>query len=200
MTTKRRPTVLRLPFLAVPAALATLFLAAPTLAQRGDFYVGANFGIAGVEIRSTGAFDQIIDGDENALSYEIGYRFSRNVGIEAAFHDLSKVDGSILPCAEGVACSEIGITSKFTAISLALVPRYQIVGRVALFAKVGLVSWEGNIEDAADNLELQGLDRGDTILGVGADVKLIAGLTAVAKWESLGGDIEIFSAGIRLTF
>lgn len=202
MTTCKRPTVHRLPRLALSAAaLFAVLLAAPSLGQRGDVYIGANFGTAGVETRSTGAFDQIIDGDENSLSYDIGYRFSRHVGIEASYHDLSEVDGSILPCAEGVPCSEIGITSKFSAVSLALVPRYQLVGRVGLFAKIGLVSWEGNVEDAAEDLDvaLQDIDQGDTLFAVGADIKLIVGLSAVAKWESLG-DIEVFSAGVRLTF
>lgn len=200
--TRPRTWTPRFLLVATPIALlAAALTATPAAAERGEIYIGAYFGRANVEVRSTGAFEQIIDGDENALNYEIGYRFHPNVGVEASYHDLSKVDGSILPCARGVACSEIGISGKFTGISLALVPRFEIVGRVGLFVKVGLVTWGADVEDAADNIDvaIEDLDRGDSILGFGVDAKIIGGLSGVAKWESLG-DIEIVSVGVRLTF
>ncbi len=181
--------------------LAAAFAATPAAAERGDIYAGAYFSLADVEIRSSGAFEQIIDGDENALSYEVGYRFHRNVGVEAAYHDLSKVDGSILPCAEGVTCSEIPVVGKFTGLTLALTPRFEIGGRFGVFAKVGLVTWGASIDDTADNLDVavENLERGDALFGFGVDARIIGGLSGVAKWESMG-DIELVSAGIRLTF
>lgn len=200
--TRPRTRTPRFLLMATSIALLVAALAAtPVAAERGDFYVGAYFSLADVEVRSSGAFDQIIDGDENALSYEIGYRFHPNVGIEAGYHDLSKVDGSILPCAEGVPCSEIAIKGKFTGLTLAVAPRFEVGGRVGIFAKAGLVSWGADIEHAADNLDVgvDDLDRGDTIFGFGVDVRIINGLSGVAKWESMG-DIELVSVGLRLTF
>ena len=200
--TRRRTWTPRFLLVAAPIALLTAALAAtPAAAQRGDVYVSAYFSLADVEVRSSGAFDQIIDGDENALSYEIGYRFHPNVGIEAGYHDLSEVDGSILPCAEGVPCSEIAIRGKFTGLTLAVAPRFEVGGRVGIFARAGLVTWGADIEDAADNLDVAAddLDRGDTIFGFGVDVRIINALSGVAKWESMG-DIELVSVGLRLTF
>ena len=181
--------------------LAATLAATPAAAERGDIYVSTYFSLADVEVRSSGAFDQVIDGDENAMSYEIGYRFHQNVGIEAGYHDLSKVDGSILPCAEGVPCSEIAVAGKFTGLTLAVAPRFEVGGRVGIFARVGLVTWNADIEDAADDLDVvvDDLDRGDTILGFGVDVRIISGFSGVAKWESMG-DIELVSVGLRLTF
>ncbi len=194
--------LLHVPFLAGAAAmLLGLLLADPSRAQRGDFYIGGHLGIADVKVRSGGAFDQIVDGDENVLSYEMGYDFSPHIGIEAAYHDLSKVDGAILPCAQDVRCSEIETTTKFTALTLALTPRYPVTGRVSVFAKIGLVAWEGDVENAVENLDvdLDDLDQGDTLIGVGVQVGLISRLDAVTQWQSFG-DIEIVSAGLRLTF
>ncbi len=199
---RQTPTSPLLPTLTASLVAATLVVAAtPANAERGDIYAGAYYSLADVEVRSSGAFDQIIDGDENALSYEVGYRFHPNVGIEVGYHDLSKVDGSILPCAQGVSCGEIATKGKFTGLTLAVAPRFEVVGRVGIFAKAGLVTWGGEIEDAADNLDvaIEDLDRGDTILGFGVDVKIITGLSGVAKWESMG-DIELVSVGVRLTF
>ncbi len=199
----RRSTWTPRPLLtAMPLALLAAVLAAtPASAERGDFYVGAYFGLADVEVRSSAAFDQIIDDDGNALSYEFGYRFHPNVGIEAGYHDLSKVDGSILPCAEGVPCSKVAIKGKFAGLTLAVAPRFEVGGRVGVFAKAGLVTWGASIDDAADNLDLalDDLERGNTIFGFGVDVRIINGLSGVAKWESMG-DIELVSVGIRLTF
>ncbi len=201
MNDRQIPPAIRplLPILSA-AALSLLSIAAAE-AQRGDFYIGANYGIADVEVRSSGAYDQIVDGEENALSYEIGYRFNPNIGLEAGYHDLSKVDGTILPCAEDSSCSKKDTKTDFTALTLALVPSYQITGRVLLFAKVGLVSWEGDIDGADADLDiaLDDLDSGDTLLGVGVQVSLIAGLDVVTQWQSFS-DIEILSAGLRLTF
>ena len=200
--TRRRTWTPRFLLAATPIALLAAALAAsPAAAERGDIYVGAYYGLADVEVRSGDAFDQVIDGDENALSYEFGYRFHRNVGVEAGYHDLSKVDGSILPCAEGVPCSEIPIRGKFTGLTLAVAPRFEVAGRVGIFAKAGLVAWDANIDAPGDALDVavDDLDRGDTIFGFGVDVRIITGLSGVAKWESMG-DIELVSVGVRLTF
>ncbi len=200
--TRPRTWTPRFLLVATPIALLAAALAAsPAAAQRGDIYVGAYYGLADVEVRSSDAFDQVIDGDENALSYEVGYRFHRNVGVEAGYHDLSKVDGSILPCAEGVPCSEVAIRGKFAGLTLAVVPRFEVAGRVGIFAKAGLVTWDTNIDDPGDALDVavDDLDRGDTIFGFGVDVRIITGLSGVAKWESMG-DIELVSVGLRLTF
>lgn len=201
MTRRRTSTPRLLPAATPIVLLAAAFAAAPAAAERGDVYVGAYFSLADVEVRSSGAVDQIIDGDENALSFEVGYRFHPNLGIEAGYHDLSKVDGSILPCAQGASCSEVPVEGKFTGVTLALAPRFEIGGRVGVFAKVGLVTWGVSIDDAADDLDVvaEDLERGDTLFGFGVDVRIVSGVSGVAKWESMG-DIELVSAGVRLTF
>ncbi len=198
---RRRPGSL-VAAVAIALGVSALLLAAPAQAQRGEIHVGAGFGIASVEVRSSGAFDQILDGDENVVFYNAGYRFHPNFAIEASWYDLSQVDGSILPCTRGETCDEVDITGDFSAWSFALVPRYQFVGRVAVFGKVGLVAWDSTVDrrDALDDISFEDLDEGNVMYGVGVEVRLLSSLSAVGAWESLGGDIEIISAGLRLTF
>ena len=200
--TKRRSWMPRLLSLATPLALLLATLAAAPAAAERELYVGFHLGLAGVEINRGEAFDQVLDGDENSLSYDIGYKFNDYLAVEVGYYDLSKVDGVIRPCAEGVSCSDIAIQGKITAYSAAIVPHYDLTGRIRIFAKLGLVSWSANVEDAAEDLEvtLLDVDDEDLIYGVGVEVQILGRLRAVGRIESIAGDIETVSAGIRMVF
>ena len=201
--TRRRSWTRRLPLAAVPTILLlTAALAAPAAAADREIYVGFHLGWAGVTINRSDAFDQVLDGDENSLSYDIGYKFNDYLAVEVGYYDLSKVDGAIRPCAEGVSCSDIAIRGKITAYSAAIVPHYDLTGRIRVFAKLGLVSWAANVEDAAEDLEvtLVDVDDEDLIYGVGVEVQILGRLRAVGRLESIAGDIETVSVGIRMVF
>lgn len=182
-------------------ALVTLLTAAPATAER-ELYVGFHLGRSDVEVNADDALDQILDGDGNSRAYEIGFKFNDNFAVEAAWHDLSEVDGAVRPCAEGVPCSDIPIRGKISVLSLAIVPRYAITGRVSIFAKVGLVSWGADLEDALDDFDvtLDDLDEEDLVYGVGAEFQLLGRLSLVGRFESIGGDIETVSVGARVGF
>ena len=200
--TRRRPTMLRSLLAAAPVALLAATLApAPAAAER-ELYVGFHVGLAAIELDRSAAFDQVLDGDENSVSYDVGYKFNDYLAVEVGYYDLSKVDGAIRPCAEGVSCSDIAIQGKITAYSAAIVPHYDITGRIRVFAKLGLVSWTANVEDTAEDLDvtLLDVDDEDLIYGVGVEVRILGRFRAVGRLESIAGDIETVSAGIRLSF
>ena len=182
-------------------ALVMLLTASPAAAER-EFYVGFHLGRTDVEVNADDALDQILDGDGNSRAYEIGFKFNDNFAVEAAYHDLSEVDGAVRPCAEGVPCSDIPIRGKINVLSVAIVPQYAITGRVSVFAKVGIVSWGADLEDALDDFDvtLDDLDEEDLVYGVGAEFQLLGRLSLVGRFESIGGDIETVSAGVRLGF
>ena len=200
---ERRSSMPRfLPALAFSAlALVTLLAASPATAER-ELYVGFHLGRSDVEVNVDDAFDQVLDGDGNSRVYEIGYRLSENFAVEAGYHDLSEVDGAIRPCAEGVACPDIPIRGKINVLSVAIVPRYAITGRISIFAKVGIVSWGADLEDALDDFDvaLEDLDEEDLVYGVGAEFQLLGRLSLVGRFESIGGDIETVSVGARIGF
>ncbi|MXZ37902.1 MAG: porin family protein [Holophagales bacterium] len=200
---ERRSSMSRFLPAAVPGALALVMVltASPASAER-EFYLGFQLGRTEVEVDADDAFDQVLDGDGNSRVYEIGFKFSDYFAVEAAYHDLSEVDGAVRPCAEGVACSDIPIRGKINVLSLAIVPQYAITSRISLFAKVGLVSWGADLEDALDDFDvaLDDLDEEDLVYGVGAEFQLLGRLSLVGRLESIGGDIETLSVGARLGF
>ncbi|MCY3593402.1 MAG: outer membrane beta-barrel protein [Acidobacteria bacterium] len=200
---ERRSSMSRFLPAAAPGALALVMVltASPASAER-EFYLGFQLGRTEVEVDADDAFDQVLDGDGNSRVYEIGFKFSDYFAVEAAYHDLSEVDGAVRPCAEGVACSDIPIRGKINVLSLAIVPQYAITSRISLFAKVGLVSWGADLEDALDDFDvaLDDLDEEDLVYGVGAEFQLLGRLSLVGRLESIGGDIETLSVGARLGF
>ncbi len=202
MTRRRSPMPRFLPVATPIALLLATFAATPAAAADREFYVGFHLGLAGIDIDRRDAFDQVLDGDENSLSYDIGYKLNDFLAVELGYYDLSKVDGAIRPCAEGVPCSDIAIQGKITAYSAAIVPHYDITGRIRVFAKLGIVSWAANVEDATEDLEvtLVDVDDEDLIYGVGVAVQILGRFRAVGRIESIAGDIETVSAGIRMVF
>ena len=188
---------------AAPGALALVMLltATPAAAER-EFYVGFHLGRSDVAVNAGDAFDQVLDGDGNSRTYEAGFKFSDYFAVEAAYHDLSEVDGAIRPCAEGVVCSDIPVRGKINVLSLAIVPQYAITSRISVFAKVGIVSWGADLEDALDDFDvaLEDLDEEDLIYGIGAEFQLLGRLSLVGRFESIGGDIETLSVGARIGF
>lgn len=201
--TRHRSSKLRLALPATATALLlTALAAAPAAGQDRELYVGFHFGVTAIDVDRSEAFDQVLDGDENSQTYEVGFKFSRYFAVEAAYHDFSDVDGAIRPCAEGVNCADIPIQGKISAVSVAVIPQVAITGRVAVFAKVGLVSWDANVEDAADDLDivLEDTDDEDLIYGVGVEFQLLGRLKLVGRWESIAGDIETLSVGARFGF
>ncbi len=191
--------------LALPAAaallLGALFGTSPADAQR-ELYVGFHLGRSGVEVETSSALRQVLDGDENSLAYEVGYRLSNLLGFELGYHDLSKVEGLAASCTQDASCSDVPIEGAISAVSVSFVPRYRILGRVSVFAKLGLVAWDAEVDDVRDDLDLviQDLDEEDVIYGAGVEVQILGALRAVGRWESIGGEIETFSVGVRLSF
>ncbi len=187
--------------LAGAVALVTLLTASPATAER-ELYVGFHFGWSDVDVTADDAFDQVLDGDGNSRVVEVGFKFSDYFAVEAAWHDLSEVDGLVRPCAEGVACADIPISGEINVLSVAIVPQYAITSRISVFAKVGLVSWGADLEDAADDLDvaLDDPDEEDLVYGVGVEFQFLGRLSLVGRFESIGGDIETLSVGARVGF
>ena len=188
---------------ATTGALALLMLVtASQAAAEREFYAGFHLGRSAVEVNVDDAFNQVLDGDGNSRVYEIGFRFGDYFAVEAGYHDLSEVDGVVRPCAEGVPCSDIPIRGKINVLSVAVVPQYAITSRISVFAKLGLVSWGADLEDALDDFDvaLEDLDEEDLIYGVGAEFQLLGRLSFVGRFESIAGDIETVSVGVRVGF
>ena len=148
------------------AAVATMFLAAPAMApDDGGIYVGAGVGSMGVDI---GGFS----GDDIGFKVFGGWMFNPYVGAELEYFD-------------GGTAEDRGVEVDMSGFNASLRGAYPINEQFSLFAKVGMVLWEADV----DAFEISGSDDGEDLswgVGAGFDFSDTLGMTV----EYQGFDIE----------
>ena len=136
-----------------------------------------------------------MDDDDTAGGVELGYLVHRLLGVQAGYHDLGTYTGSNRLCPEGQICPliqlpdvqlpgfgfgdgiglpELGlfapVEAQFTGVSLAAIPRWPVTERFALYGKLGILDWEGEISTSSvfGPLTLERPSGQDFLGGVGA--------------------------------
>ena len=182
--------------------LAAVLLAVPALAQDYDrgFYFSVKFGSTDVDAELDDTFDQVIDGDEDSTTYEVGFKFNRFFGVQAGYHDFSKYL-SMSTCPACTALT-VPVEAETTAYSLAIVPQLDLFWRLSVFGKAGVVFTETELDSViGDTREfIDDFSDEDIIYGVGARFRLISNLSVFAEWESIAEDLETVSVGATLQF
>ncbi|MEM1250393.1 MAG: outer membrane beta-barrel protein [Acidobacteriota bacterium] len=176
------------------ATVLVLFGFGQAMAEDRGLYVAAKLGSTDVEAELGDTFDQVIDGDEDSTTFEIGFKVNRFWAVQAGYHDFGDFDTSVFGCE---ACGEGGLALRADtkAYSLSFVPQLDLIWRLSVFGKVGLVIWESEI-DALD----EDFTEEDIIYGLGARFRLLGNLSVFAEWEQIASDIETVSLGAHLQF
>ena len=173
-----------------PAALlgvALLGLSAPALGADNGIYIGGAVGQANIEVDDlddlTGAD---FKGDDTGFKFIVGIRPLDWLAVEANYVDFGSPDDSV----QGTRVSADG--DGITASVLGFLP----VGPVDLFARVGLISWDTNVE---------GLSTDGTDLAYGAGVQFrVWSISLRAEYEIFDADeideLNMVSIGATFTF
>jgi len=174
--------------------MAAIFLTGlPAYSADNGFYVGGSLGQAGVE------FDQAIDGldadfDSSATAFKLigGWRFIDWLSVEANYVDLGSADDKVLG---------EKLESDVSGVSLSAVG-FLPVGPVDLFARIGAVNWEADLEAPA--LDIRGSEDGtDLTYGVGAQFRVWS-LSIRGEYEIFdiadADSVDLFSIGVTWTF
>ena len=175
----------------VAAALAASFslLSLPALSADNGIYLGASVGQSSVE------FDDTVEGesinfDASATGFKAiaGWRFIDWLAVEANYVDLGSGDDN-------------GIETDVNGVSLSAVG-FVPVGPVDLFARVGAVNWNADLD--APNLGVSESDDGtDLTYGVGAQFRVWS-LSIRGEYEvfdiSDADTVDMFSIGVTWTF
>ncbi len=185
------------------AAIAAL-LALPAMAQDRDrgFYVSAKLGSTDVEADLGDTFDQVVDGDEDSTTFEAGFKFSRFWAVQAGYHDFGNIESDAFGCEVCGDGNSLRFDADTKAYSLSVVPQLDLVWRVSIFGKIGLVIWETEVDIVADDVSefVDDFTEEDILYGLGARFRLLGNLSVFAEWESIAGDIETISLGATLQF
>ena len=195
---------MRLPVMPVtPLAfvVALTLLTGPAAAQdeRG-LYLTAKLGSTDVEADIEDVFDQVIDGDEDSTTFEVGYKLNRFFGVQAGYHDLGDfASAAICPECENLT---VPLRAETTAYSIAAVPQTRVFWRLSVFAKVGMAFLDTDLRTdlGAQSEPVDSFSDEEVIYGAGARFRIFANLSVLAEWEQIGSDIETISVGATLQF
>jgi len=177
-------------------SLAFLLAAAPVAAGNSAWYVAGGAGLASAahDFGSPGV-GWSIDGKARALSVEFGYSLRHNLAVEAGYADLGGYHGEPRPCETREPCplaSAAGLkpaTSlpvslarvRLAGSSLSLVPRWPLGERLALFGRLGYLSWNATITRSSDGARTESPSNSSALVGAGAQYGFASGLGVLVE-------------------
>lgn len=184
---------MRFNFIAAAAAASLGLFSVNSQAADNGIYLGASVGQSSTE------YDQNFDGenfsfDASSTGFKAiaGWRFLDWVAVEANYVDLGSGDDNVLG---------EKIETDINGVSLSAVG-FVPVGPVDLFARVGAINWNADLE--APGLGISGSDDGtDLTYGVGAQFRVWS-LSLRAEYEifdiSDADNVDMVSLGVTWTF
>jgi hypothetical protein len=171
-------------------ATAAGFASLPASAVDNGIYLGASVGQGGVQ--SDNAYDGF-DFDASSTGYKLigGWRFLDWLSVEANYLDLGTGNDKI----EGVK-----VQSDVSGASLSAIG-FLPVGPVDLFARVGAVNWNADLDVSGFSGKLSD-DGTDLTYGIGAQFRVWS-LSIRGEYEIFdieGADVDMISVGVTWTF
>jgi OOP family OmpA-OmpF porin len=166
------------------------FAALPATAADNGIYLGASLGQGGVQA------DQVVSGfdfDATSLGFKVigGWRFIDWLAVEANYVDLGTGDDNV----QGVK-----VESDVSGISASVVG-FLPVGPVDLFARVGGINWDADLDVSGVAGKLSD-DGTDLTYGIGAQFRVWS-LSIRGEYEVFdieGADVDLISVGVTWTF
>ncbi len=177
------------------AAAAAFFglCTVPAIAADNGIYLGAGVGQSGVSYDETFAGENFsFDADSTGYKAIAGWRFLDWLSVEANYVDLGSGDDHV---------AGEKIETDVSGLSLSAVG-FLPVGPVDLFARVGAIDWEADLD--APGLGVSASDDGtDLTYGVGAQFRVWS-LGVRAEYErfdiSDADTVDMISLGVTWTF
>ena len=163
---------------------------AGALAQEVGWYLGGSLGQATF---TEWCVDDpaVLSCDDKTSAWKLlgGYRFSRNLAVEATYINWGEVDGSVA----GVGT----VTADQTSMGLAGVLSFDVTPQLAVFGKAGFLMTE---QETRGRNAVQ-RDETEFHYGVGARFGFTPNWAARAEWEKTGKlKVDMISIGVEYRF
>jgi hypothetical protein len=183
----------------VICAVVVILAAGPAAAKNG-FYVGGSVGQASLTINDFEIDLESFDYKADTTSYKVivGYRFMGFFALEGSYIDFGTFKDSV-DIAGGPANIETNLKG-FDAFAMGMLP----LGIADIFAKIGLVSWDSDVQAAIGSIVELGSDSGtDLVYGLGVQVRF-KGLAVRGEFEYFdiadADSVYLISLGATFTF
>lgn len=141
-------------------------LAFPAIAADNGFYLGGSVGQAQIEIDELGEDIDSADfsGDDMAYKVFAGFRFITFLGLEGSYRDLGSAEDEVAGLGGTVTADVTG----YDLFAVGFLP----LGIADIFAKAGMISWDGDVTlDAGGLSESASADGEDPAYGLGFQLR-----------------------------
>jgi hypothetical protein len=183
----------------ISAALVVVtLLALPAAAADNGLYIGGSLGGSSLEVLD---FDEDLgdirfDDGDTAYKLFAGFRFLDFLAVEAGYLDLGTPSDTV---GNGDVTVDIGVQG-WDAFAVGMLP----IGPIDIFAKLGVVSWEADIQAAIDDITDDNSESGtDLAYGLGLQLRLGSiGIRAEGERFDIAEaeEVYLFSVGASFTF
>lgn len=213
-----RTTVVTVTLIVLGVSVFGVGAASPASASvAAPWYVDARLGEADVAANLGSRHIKRFDSTDKTRSLGIGYRITDYVALELGLHDFGEAQGFGSPCpdnvdacrierfalcVEGTECAKVvtPLSADLTGFSLAVVPRWPVTDRVALFGKLGWIDWEAEISGILFGGTRETFSNGELLAGAGVRYDLESGLGLLLEYEQFDLDLDRFSLGLGWAF
>ena len=186
---------------------AILFLALAALASAAaanPFYFTGKLGNSTLDDDLRGSLSQIIDGNDTGWGLGLGFRFGRYLAFQAEYQELGNATGAGGPCSEEDLCIAlvVPLETDSSAVTVTVLPHLWLTKRLAVYGKLGFVSWQtdvSEISDAADRF-IEDFNDQDLVFGAGVRFQLPGPFGVYAEYESIASRFEAVSLGATFGF
>lgn len=168
-------------------------VSAAAAAQENGFYLGGSLGRATF---TEWCVDDpaVLACDDKASAWKLlgGYRFSRNLAVEATYINWGEVDGTVR-----TASGERRVSAEQTSIGIAGVLSFDVSPQFAVFGKAGFLKTEQDLPASRQSSR----DESEFHFGLGARVGFTPGWAARAEWEKTQKlKVDMLSIGVEYRF
>ena len=177
----------------VVGVLLTSLLTGTANAQSNAYVLGA---IGNTNADASFGFLNRLDDDGSSFKLGVGYAFTPNVAVEAAYQDFGSHDGET-DCPPGFACLVIPVSARadLTGISVAVVGSLPLSDMLSAYGKVGFISWDVEFEGFSSAFDTSGEDL---LYGAGLKLSLNDSWKLFAEYEQT--DLDLGTAEIGVSF
>ena len=177
------------------AVLLLNLSAQPAVAQSSVYVFGA-FGNTDSDV-ALGGLNRVDDGS-SSYALGAGYAFTRNISLEAAYHDFGSHNGQT-DCPPGFACLVIPLLAEadMTGISLSLIGSFPLTDKLDVYGKFGFVSWDIDFKDISSAFDNSGEDL---LFGLGLSWSIDDHWKVFTEYGKVELDFDTSSIGVRYHF
>lgn len=184
---------------AVVVTISALFISVTSLALHAAPYIGLGVGSADYKVDLSSLNGGSFEDDGTGTKIYGGYAFNKYFAAEVTYYNFAEASVGAIETSPGSG-NFVSASADMKGFGGYAVGMYPVSKSVNLMAKIGMLSWDADLEfnnKSATN------DGTDLAFGVAASYAFTKELIGIAEWESFESDnpeVSMLSIGFKFVF